>query len=87
MFDLYHKIRPRSPLLRAYILGVATGMGAAIAYLIGLLHRRKRERKQEHYSFHFGIPLGTDAKTPWEAIEKLPDGYFDFEKASEEKQK
>lgn len=48
-------MKPKSNLLRAYILGVATGMGAAIAYLWGL---SRREHQPEHWQIHFRLPLG-----------------------------
>lgn len=42
-----------SRILRAYILGVFTGMGAACAYLWGLSRRRQAEAKQEAFAREF----------------------------------
>lgn len=45
------RMLPRNKLLRAYLLGLFTGMGAACAYVAGLHWRKRREEKRLQDAF------------------------------------
>lgn len=53
MLDLFQKIKPKNPILRAYLLGVMTGMGAAVAYVWGLSWRAEAQAKQQQFAREF----------------------------------